>query len=111
LVELIEGRMGTLIAPLRDVIDTLAVGEPLELGSLSTITNRRAVEEAGHHGLITLDNIDGRIEARVAHPLYGEVRRNRAPATRLRRLRGLVATALAKSADADSRFDDGRRRW
>jgi DNA-binding CsgD family transcriptional regulator len=37
----------------------------------------------------------------VAHPLYGEVRRWRAAPTRLRRLRGLVATELATSDDGD----------
>ena len=37
----------------------------------------------------------------MAHPLYGEVRRERAEPTRLRRLRGLVATELAKSDDCD----------
>ena len=38
---------------------------------------------------------------RVAHPLYGEMRRTRAPSTTLRRLRGLVANALASSDDSD----------
>ena len=41
------------------------------------------------------------MEVRVAHPLYGEVRRERVAPTRLRRLRGLVATELAKSDDCD----------
>ena len=35
----------------------------------------------------------------MAHPLYGEVRRRRAPPTSLRRLRGLVAAELAASDD------------
>jgi len=35
------------------------------------------VEEAETRGLITLDHIDGAVEVRVAHPLYGEVRRKR----------------------------------
>ena len=37
----------------------------------------------------------------MAHPLYGEVRRRRAPHSRLRRLRGLVAAELAASDDRD----------
>ena len=41
------------------------------------------------------------MEVRVAHPLYGEVRRRRAAPTRLRRLRGLVAAELAASDDRD----------
>src|ERR1700749_38891 len=40
-------------------------------------------------------------EVRVAHPLYGEVRRRRAAATKLRRLRGLVAAELAAADDHD----------
>ena len=37
----------------------------------------------------------------MAHPLYGEVRRRRAPHSRLRRLRGLVAAELAAADDRD----------
>ena len=83
------------------MIDALAVGEPIELGSLTRITDPAAVEQADLRGLIALDQIGDRVEARLAHPLYGEVRRNRAAATRLRRLRGLVAAELAASDDRD----------
>jgi DNA-binding CsgD family transcriptional regulator len=38
---------------------------------------------------------------RLAHPLYGEVHSKRAPATRLRRLRALVAAELAAADDRD----------
>jgi DNA-binding CsgD family transcriptional regulator len=101
LVELIESRIGALPRSVSDVIDVLAVGEPIELASLGRITDPAAVEEADIGGLITLDKVDGRMEARVAHPLYGEVRRTRAAPTRLRRLRGLVASELATSDDRD----------
>ncbi len=101
LVELIESRIGALPTTVSDVIDTLAVGEPIELGALTRMSGAAAVEEADLRGLITLDHANGRIETRVAHPLYGEVRRNRAAPTRLRRLRGLVARELAESEDRD----------
>jgi DNA-binding CsgD family transcriptional regulator len=101
LAELIETRIGALPPSVADVIDVLAVGEPIDLLSLSTITDPAAVEDADTRGLITLDDVDGRVEVRVAHPLYGEVRRLRAPSTRLRRLRGLVADELAVAADSD----------
>lgn len=101
LVELLESRIGTLPGPVSDVIDTLAVGEPIELAALSRITDAAAVEEAETRGLITLEPVAGGVEVRVAHPLYGEVRRTRAPATRLRRLRGLVAAELAEADDRD----------
>ncbi len=101
LVELIESRIGALPAPISDVIDTLAVGEPIELAALRRIADPAAVEEADTRGIITLRPVVGGVEVRVAHPLYGEVRRRRAAPTRLRRLRGLVAAELAAADDHD----------
>ena len=102
LVELIESRIGDLPAPVADVIDALAVGEPIELAALTRIADPASVEEADTRGLITLEPVvGGGVEVRVAHPLYGEVRRKRAAPTRLRRLRGLVAAELAASDDRD----------
>lgn len=98
LVGLLESRMGSLADPLGDVIDVLAVAEPLELAILTRLTDPAAIEEAETRNLIRVDGPgDGRV--RVAHPLYAEVRRRKAPRTRLRRLRGMVATELAGSAD------------
>jgi DNA-binding CsgD family transcriptional regulator len=101
LAELIESRIGALPSEVGDVIDTLAVGEPIELTALRRITDPVAVEGADMRGLITLDRVDGDVEVRVAHPLYGEVRRRRAASTKLRRLRGRVAAELAASEDRD----------
>ena len=101
LVELIESRIGALPAPVSDVIDALAVGEPIELAALRRIADPAAVEEADTRGIITLEPVAGGVEVRVAHPLYGEVRRRRAAPTRLRRLRGLVAAELAAADDHD----------
>jgi DNA-binding CsgD family transcriptional regulator len=101
LVELIESRIGALPAPISDVVDVLAVGEPIELAALRRITDPAAVEEAETRGLITLEPAVSGVEVRVAHPLYGEVRRRRAAATKLRRLRGLVAAELAANDDHD----------
>ncbi|MDT5013712.1 MAG: hypothetical protein QOH57_5329 [Mycobacterium sp.] len=101
LVELIESRIGALPAAVSDVVDLLAVGEPIELAALRRMTDPAAVEEADTRGLIALESVAGGIGVRVAHPLYGEVRRGCAVPTRLRRLRGLVAAELATSDDRD----------
>jgi DNA-binding CsgD family transcriptional regulator len=101
LVELIESRIGALPEPVSDVVDALAIGEPIELAALRRITDPAAVEEADTRGLITLEPVVGGVAVRVAHPLYGEVRRRRAAPTRLRRLRGRVAAELATSDDRD----------
>ena len=70
LIELIESRIGALPSAIGDVIDALAVGEPIELGSLARIADPSAVEEADMRGLITLEQVDSAVEARIAHPLY-----------------------------------------
>ena len=101
LVELIESRIGALPTPVGDVVDAVAVGEPIELAYLRRIADPVAIEEADTRGLITLDPVVGGVEVRVAHPLYGEVRRRRAAPTRLRRLRGLVAAELAAADERD----------
>jgi hypothetical protein len=100
--ELVEQRITALPPAVCDVVDALAVGEPLALEVLTRITDPAAVEDADTRGLITVEPVAGSMEVRVAHPLYGEVRRNRAAPTRLRRVRGLVATELAKMPNANS---------
>jgi DNA-binding CsgD family transcriptional regulator len=101
LVELIESRFSGLTQPVGEVIDTLAVGEPLEMKTLRRIVDPEAIEEAQVRGLITVDELDSELEVRLAHPLYGEVRRSRSPETRLRRLRGQVAAELASAPGSD----------
>ena len=101
LVELIESRIGDLPTPVSDVVDMLAVGEPMEFEALTRITDAAAVEEAESRRLITLEPAGSGIEVRVAHPLYGQVRRRRAPHSRLRRLRGLIASELGASSNRD----------
>ncbi len=101
LVELVESRIGGLPGDVSEVVDVVAVGEPVELGSLARITTSAAVEDADRRGLITFEPSDGVVEVRLAHPLYGEVRRSRAPQTTLRRLRGLVAAELSVSDHRD----------
>ncbi|WP_445169136.1 LuxR C-terminal-related transcriptional regulator [Mycolicibacterium sp. Dal123E01] len=100
LIGLVESRIGTLSGPVGDVIDVLAVAEPIDLDSLMRITDPAAIEESEIRGLVTLEPGAGRVQVRMAHPIYSEVRRRRASLTRLRRLRGLVATELATSVDS-----------
>lgn len=97
LVELIESRMRGLPPAAGEVVDLLAVGEPLDLAALRRIADPAGIEEAEVRGLITLKSND----VRLAHPLYGEVRRARAAQTRLRRLRGVVAAELAATGPQD----------
>ncbi|OBF21701.1 LuxR family transcriptional regulator [Mycobacterium sp. ACS4331] len=101
LVEVVESQIGALPAPVSDVLDVLAVAEPLELSILAGIADATALEEAEGRELITLEDPGTGVQVRLAHPLYAEVRRGRAAATRLRRFRGLVATELAAGPNHD----------
>lgn len=101
LVEIVESRVGLLPAPVITVVDLLAVGEPIDLNALRQIAEPEAIEDADSRGLITFEQVGEAIRVRVAHPLYGEVRRRRAPLTRMRRLRGLIASELATRDDRD----------
>jgi DNA-binding CsgD family transcriptional regulator len=101
LVELVQARIGGLSGDVSEVVDVVAVGEPVDLRSLARITSAAAVEEADRRGLITFEPCDGAVEVRLAHPLYGEVRRSRSPQTTLRRLRGRVAAELSASEHRD----------
>jgi DNA-binding CsgD family transcriptional regulator len=101
LVELVQTRIGGLPSSTSDVLDALAVGEPLALTSLTRIADQAAVEDAEARGLITLEPADNGADVRLAHPLYGEVRRRCTAATRLRRIRALVVGELAAADDRD----------
>jgi DNA-binding CsgD family transcriptional regulator len=103
LIETIESRIGALPSAVGEVIDAVAVGEPVELQSLTRITDHAAVEEAESRGLITLDRAGKGVEVRAAHPLYAEVRRRRTASSKLRRLRGLIVTELAAGDHDDMR--------
>lgn len=102
LIELIEGRLGALPDAVTDVVDVLAVYEPIPLSVLRQLTGPAVVEDADTRGLVAVAHTATGLEVRVAHPVYGEVRRRRAPATKLRRLRGLVADGLASSENSDA---------
>lgn len=108
LVELVASRMGALAESVRDVVDTLALGEPLGTSLLGRLTDPAAVEEAEERGLVHVERDGRRLQARLAHPLYGEVRRMDMGRLRARRLRGRIATALADAGGR--RADDTVRR-
>jgi DNA-binding NarL/FixJ family response regulator len=101
LVELIEARINQVPRPVHDVLDALAVVEPLDAGVLTAITDPDALAEAESLGLVTVASGDRTEVVRLAHPIYGEVRR--AGSLRLGPLSGRIATELARRSDADPR--------
>ncbi|MGW6034344.1 LuxR C-terminal-related transcriptional regulator [Gordonia terrae] len=105
LLELVDAGVGRQPDHVVTVVDVLAVAEPLELDSLRLIAGSMAVEQAEAAGLITVDLDSVHPVVRLAHPMYGEVRRHRAPALRLRRLRSAVIAALP-TPDEGPPFND-----
>ncbi len=95
LAELVDAQMGGLSESVSAVLDLLAVGEPLQVSLLGRLVDPAAVETAESDRLVSITRSGGVLQARLAHPLYGEVRRARTGQLRGRRLRGLLAQGLA----------------
>ncbi len=95
LASLLEQEMGGLAAGVQDVVDLVTLAEPIAVSTLSELTSPADLEEAERRGLV---GTDGTV-ARLAHPLYGEVRRTAMGTLRARRLRGQVAVTLEPRSD------------
>ncbi|HXT45224.1 MAG TPA: AAA family ATPase [Pseudonocardiaceae bacterium] len=95
LVELLSARIGRLPDAQRDVLEVLAFGEPLGIALLVRLTDAVAVEQVEARGLIEVYPDGRRVEARLAHPLYGEVHRAQVGMLHARRVRGRIGQALA----------------
>ncbi|HEX6401753.1 MAG TPA: LuxR C-terminal-related transcriptional regulator [Pseudonocardiaceae bacterium] len=108
LTELVSGRIGQLPEAQKDVLDVLALSEPLAVPLLAELTDAVAVERAEARGLVEVYPDGRRLQARLAHPIYGEVQRAGMGRLQARRLRGRIADALA--ATGGRRADDALRR-
>jgi DNA-binding CsgD family transcriptional regulator len=103
LTEVIDARIGQLTTEVRAVLELVAFGEPIGLPLLVRATDAAAVEIAEERQLIRVVRDDLRADVWLAHPLYGEVVRQRCPVTRFRRLLADLADLVE---DAGARRDD-----
>ncbi|HJT92889.1 MAG TPA: helix-turn-helix transcriptional regulator, partial [Mycobacterium sp.] len=101
LAELLEARIAHVPRPVRDVLDALAVAEPLETDILEAIAGPDALTEAESLSLISVDPSVRPASVRLAHPLLGEV--THTGAIQMRRLRGRIATELGRKDSTDPR--------
>ena len=108
LVELVSARIGQLPDAQRSVVEVLAFGEPLGIPLLVELTDALAVEQVEARGLVEVYPDGRRLQARLAHPLYGEVQRAQIGMLHARRLRGRIARVL--TATGGRRADDTLRR-
>jgi DNA-binding CsgD family transcriptional regulator len=111
LADLVASRLAGLPAATADVVDLLAVGEPMELSILEGIADPSAVEDAERRALVAVRDQGGRSEIALTHRLYGEVRRQQMPRVQLRRSSAALAEAL-QATGARRRLDEMRiARW
>ncbi|MBV8785547.1 MAG: LuxR family transcriptional regulator [Mycobacterium sp.] len=100
LVDLVDLRVGAAPEAVLEVIDLVAVAEPLELAYLTALADPTAIEDAERCDLITISRKTRGGVVRLGHPLYGEVRLARAGQLRLKRLRGRIARSMTASNGA-----------
>jgi hypothetical protein len=108
LVDLVDLRIGAAPEPVLEVIDLVAVAEPLELTHLTALADTAAIEDAERRGLITVQRTAPNSLARLGHPRYGEVRLAQAGHLRLERLRGRIARKMAAANDGAGAADPVR---
>jgi DNA-binding CsgD family transcriptional regulator/tetratricopeptide (TPR) repeat protein len=99
--DMVSREMGRLSAEVASVLDVLSQAEPLDVDVLCDVVRRRDLEQAEQLRLVTVERTGGALTARLAHPLFGEVRRATAGEMYLSKLRGKLARSLAKNPDPD----------
>ena len=93
LIDVVSTRIGDLPENTADVVDLVALAEPVPVSVITALCAPTALEDAESAHLVTVDDsADGGV--RLAHPLYGEVRRAGSTATRMRRLRAMLVREL-----------------
>jgi DNA-binding CsgD family transcriptional regulator len=83
------------------VVDTLSQCEPLAVDVLCDLVPRRDLAAAERLGLVSVERTGGTLMARLAHPLFAELRRASVGEIHLSGIRGKLATRLAENGDAD----------
>jgi DNA-binding CsgD family transcriptional regulator len=101
LSDTIARQMGRLSPGVTLVVDTLSQCEPLAVDALCDVVRRPDLAAAESMGLVNVERTGAGLMARLAHPLFGELRRASAGEMYLSGIRGRLATRLAADGDAD----------
>ncbi len=105
--ELVETRFEGLPAPALEVLERLALCQPVALERLAAAVGLVVLEDLEGAGLIAVHNEGRRESVRLAHPLHGEVLRAGLPRLRTRSI--LLAEAEALVASGARRREDPLR--
>lgn len=101
ITDMVGRQLGRLTPELALVVDTLSQCEPLEVDVLCDLVSRRDLEMAEQMRLVTVERTGGALSARLAHPLFGEIRRATTGELHLSSIRGRLAKRLAVVDDPD----------
>ena len=107
LVELIDARLGRMDTRVRELLELLALAEPIGAQLLETLADPEALTAADRKGLLMTDGAGPRLQVRLAHPLYAEVIRARMSALRARAVYRQLTEAV--EAAGARRLDDRLR--
>lgn len=99
--DMVGRQLGRLTPGPAMVVDTLSQCEPLAVDVLCELVGRHDLEVAEQMHLVTVERTGGKLMARLAHPLFGELRCATAGELYLTRIRGRLAQRLAVDIDAD----------
>ncbi len=102
ITDMVGQQLGELTQEVALVVDMLSQCEPLAVDALCDLVARTDLEIAERMRLVTIERIGGELLARLAHPLFGELRRSTAGEMYLSNIRGKLAGRLAKQTDADA---------
>ena len=94
--DVVGRQLGRLTPELARVVDTLSLCEPLQMDVLVDLVSRAEVAIAEQMHLITVDRTEAGLFARLAHPLFGELRRATAGEMYLSTIRGRLSQRLAR---------------
>ncbi len=97
LTEVIDARMGSLESDEQTVLELLAFGEPLGADTPERVVGPEVLSALERKGLIVSERLDRRMELRLAHPLYGEVVRQRTSPRREKAVYRQLAESLQES--------------
>ena len=101
ITDMVGRQLGELSEGVALVVDTLSQCEPLAIDVLCKFADRSDLEAAERLHLVTVERSGNERMARLAHPLFGELRRASAGEMYLSRIRGKLAEGLGDKPDED----------
>ncbi|AKK26494.1 LuxR C-terminal-related transcriptional regulator [Mycobacterium sp. EPa45] len=94
LATLLESRFDNADPSAVTVLRLLSLCEPLDLDSLVELAGEQAIDAAEKEHLIRIDRDGPTLNARISHPLYGDVVRRQIGTASARMLRGQIVNVL-----------------